>query len=133
MTNEMEIFLVKAEESLLGAESEFANERYNNCANRCYYSSFQAAIHALLKAGVRANEPQAGWGHAFVQAQFVGQLINRRKLYASDLRDVLARGLILRVTADYEADTVTETRAVRALGRARGFLDAVRDGGGDAQ
>ena len=35
------IFLAKAEESLAGAESEYANGRYNNCANRCYYACFQ--------------------------------------------------------------------------------------------
>jgi hypothetical protein len=31
-----DVFLAKAEESLAGADSEFANGRYNNCANRCY-------------------------------------------------------------------------------------------------
>jgi len=41
-----QVFLAKAEESLAGAESEFVNGRYNNCANRCYYASFQAAIAA---------------------------------------------------------------------------------------
>ena len=30
-------YLDKAIESLAGAESEYANKRYNNCANRCYY------------------------------------------------------------------------------------------------
>jgi hypothetical protein len=30
-----EPYLVKAIESLAGAESEFAAGRYNNCANRC--------------------------------------------------------------------------------------------------
>ncbi len=29
-------YLEKAIESLAGAESECANRRYNNCANRCY-------------------------------------------------------------------------------------------------
>jgi uncharacterized protein (UPF0332 family) len=31
-----EIYFAKATESLAGAESEFINGRYNNCANRCY-------------------------------------------------------------------------------------------------
>jgi uncharacterized protein (UPF0332 family) len=32
-----DVFAAKARESLSGAESEFVNGRYNNCANRCYY------------------------------------------------------------------------------------------------
>jgi uncharacterized protein (UPF0332 family) len=47
------IYLDKARESLAGAESEYGNRRHHNCANRCYYVCFQAAIAALLLAGVR--------------------------------------------------------------------------------
>lgn len=72
-------FLEKARESLAGAESEYVNERYNNCANRCYYACFQAAIHALQQARIRPGGGQ--WGHDFVQGQFIGLLINRRKGY----------------------------------------------------
>ncbi len=43
-------WLSKATESLAGAEAEFAGGRYNNCANRCYYSCFQAGIAALIWA-----------------------------------------------------------------------------------
>lgn len=60
-----------------------------------------------------------------MQAQFVGQLINRREVYASGLRDSLARNLILRHTADYTIEPVTETQATRAVRRARDFLEAV--------
>lgn len=45
-------FLEKALESLAGAQSEFANGRFNNVANRCYYAAFQAAIVALQRAGL---------------------------------------------------------------------------------
>lgn len=41
MSERPSIYLTKAEESLLGAESEYANGRNNNCANRCYYAAFQ--------------------------------------------------------------------------------------------
>jgi hypothetical protein len=51
------VFLDKAREALAGAESEFVNGRYNNCANRCYYASFQAAIHALQRL---ASGPRVG-------------------------------------------------------------------------
>jgi uncharacterized protein (UPF0332 family) len=98
-----ELYLLKAEESLAGAESEFANGRYNNCANRCYYACFQAAVAALQMANITPEG--RNWGHAFVQARFSGQLINRRKLYPVRLRDVLLRTLTLRQTADYAPDT----------------------------
>ena len=55
--------LAGATESLLTAESEFVNGRYNSCANRCYYGCFQAAIAALLRDGIRAR---GQWSHEFV-------------------------------------------------------------------
>jgi uncharacterized protein (UPF0332 family) len=69
MEQDFAIYLAKASESLLTAESEYANGRYNSCANRCYYACFQAAIAALLGEGIR---PAGQWSHEFVQAQFVG-------------------------------------------------------------
>lgn len=119
------IFLTKAEESLAGAESEFANARYSNCANRCYYSCFQAAIHGLIRAGIRPRGGQDQWGHEFVQAEFVGQLVNRRKVYPTDLRQTIFRNLNLRHEADYGRSMITETEAARALRRSRQFVDAI--------
>src|SRR2546428_5200683 len=83
MEQDIMIYLAKATESLLTAESEFVNGRYNSCANRCYYACFQAAIAALLREGIR---PRGQWSHAFVQAQLVGVLINQRKRYDPQLR-----------------------------------------------
>jgi len=122
------LFLEKALESLAGADSEYANDRYNNCANRCYYACFQAAIVALSRAGIRPRGASGEWGHAFVPAQFDGELINRRKLYPSELRGTLNRTYKLRSKADYEAVVVTQTEASRALRRTRGFVDAVSGG-----
>jgi len=62
MIEHVQPFLAKAQESVAGAESEFAAERYNNCANRCYYACFQAAIHALLKAGIQPQGKRGQWG-----------------------------------------------------------------------
>ena len=73
MEQDITIYLLKATESLQTAESEFVNGRYNSCGNRCYYACFQAAIAALLREGIR---PRGQWNHEFVQAQFVGALIN---------------------------------------------------------
>jgi uncharacterized protein (UPF0332 family) len=76
-------FLSKATESLAGAGAELAAGRYNNYANRCYYACFQAAIAALLHAGVRARS--STWGHGYVQSQFIERLIDRRKGYPATL------------------------------------------------
>ena len=124
------IYLTKAIESLLTAESEFANGRYNSCANRTYYACFQAAIAAILTEGIR---PSGQWNHQFVQAQFVGVLINKRKRYESELRRVLADNQSLRDKADYRPEFVTDTQASRALRRTRLFMTAVRQKGGVAQ
>ena len=125
-----ELFLIKAEESLAGAESEFINGRYNNCANRCYYACFQAAIHALVEAGVTLSGAQGEWGHAFVQARFAGDLVNRRKRYPSSLRETLSRTLFLRHVADYKDQQVTETQASRAARIARQFVETISAVGG---
>ena len=124
-----EEFLKKAEESLDGAESEFTNRRYNNCANRSYYDCFQAAIYALIQAGIQPRGRRDEWGHDFVQSQFVGQLINRRHVYPTALRNSLEQNYRLREVADYRRDQVSEVRAARAVRRAEDFIEAIRGGG----
>jgi uncharacterized protein (UPF0332 family) len=128
--DDITIYLAKATESLQTAESEFANGRYNSCANRCYYACFQAAIAALLREGIR---PRGQWSHEFVQAQLVGVLINQRKRYSTELRRVLADNQMLRDQADYRAKLVTATQAGRALRRSRMFINAIRQRGGVVQ
>ena len=127
MDDDASLYLAKAVESLHTAESEFANGRYNSCANRCYYACFQAAIAALIRDRIR---PHGNWGHDFVQGQFVGQLINRRKRYSADLRRVLADNQIVRDQADYGAEHVSLTQVSRALGKARAFVTAVQQESG---
>lgn len=128
MADSIDIFLAKASESLDGAESEFANGRFNNCANRCYYSCFQAAVAALTRNGIHPVGPDSQWRHMFVHGQFVGELINRRKLYPADLRSVLMDTLAFRQKADYRDNTVTQREAARALQWTRGFFDAIQGG-----
>ena len=127
MEQDISIYLAKATESLLTAESEFVNGRYNSCANRCYYACFQAAIAALLREGIR---PSGQWSHQFVQAQLVGVLINQRKRYDPELRRVLSDNQTLRDQADYCPELVTTIQASRALRRSRLFVSAVRQRGG---
>lgn len=130
MTQQANNYLEKAVESLAGAESEHANGRYNNCANRCYYACFQAAIVALLGNGL--SPAGAQWSHTFVQGRFIGELINRRKQYASAHRDTLPRVYDLRLMADYGDEPVTQTQAVRALRRSRELVTAIVRGGDTA-
>jgi uncharacterized protein (UPF0332 family) len=132
MTEMSDDYFEKAQESLGGAQSEFINGRYNNCANRCYYAAFQAAVSALLRAGITPPGSSETWGHDFVQARFIGQLINRRKAYPTALRGTLEQNFRLRQVADYKRDDVSETRAARAVSRTETFLDAVGQGSEDA-
>lgn len=123
MENDSDLFLRKALESLASAESDFREDRYYSCANRCYYACFQAAVAALLRDDIR---PNGQWSHEFVEGQFAGLLINRRKRYSSDLRSVLSDNRSVREQADYRTEPVTRTQANRALGRARSLVDAVK-------
>jgi hypothetical protein len=47
ITDPLPIDLTKAGESRRGAESAFAQARYNNVPNRCYDACFQAAVAAF--------------------------------------------------------------------------------------
>ena len=123
------VFLAKAEESLASAENDFASGRYNSCANRCYYACFNAARAALLWAGITPRGPNAAWGHAYIQAEFARQLIERRKVYPASLRDVLVRTAQVRQTTDYDVNHVSRSQALRALRLTREFMAAVRRGG----
>jgi len=118
-------FLEKALENLAAAASELAAGRYNSSANRSYYAAFHGAICALARAGIRPPGREGYWGHDFVQAQFSGQLINRRKLYRPGLRTVLNDLSSLREQADYKVRHVDEVQARRALRKAEELVEAV--------
>jgi uncharacterized protein (UPF0332 family) len=119
------ISLAKAEESLAGAESEYANRRFQNCANRAYYACYQAAVAALIREGIRPRGDR--WGHDTVQAQFVGELINRRKRYRPEYSDIFERLVSLRQRADYSVIHVPEIQAARAFRRAFHFVEDVKN------
>ncbi|MFG3228243.1 HEPN domain-containing protein [Kitasatospora sp. NPDC048194] len=124
MNEAINAYLFKAQQSLLGAGSEFANARYNNCANRSYYACFQAAIYALLKHKIVITLPHK-WKHEYVKSQFVLQFIERRKVYNSRFRNSLENLAARRETADYEVGLITEAQARRYLDVARDFLAEV--------
>ena len=120
------IYLEKAQESVAGAQSEIANDRYNNAANRAYDACYQAAVHALLEAGVRPPKgAKHWWGHDFVRARFNSDLINRRKLYPTDVGGALEQNFRVRAAADYGMEHVPEVQAARAVRRAEAFVASV--------
>lgn len=127
----VDAYMAKVEESLDSAESDFAAGRYNSCANRCYYACFQAALAGLLKANISPRGERDKWGHRYVRAAFEGLLIERRKTYPSSLRGVLAKTRLLRETADYSPDSVTQKQASRSLRASREFVQAVQVTGGE--
>jgi uncharacterized protein (UPF0332 family) len=131
MIDPADLIVAKAWASLAGAQSELEQRRFDNAANRAYYACFQAAIAALLRNRIRPLGSSHTWDHAFVQARFVGELINRRKRYASDLRDTLSAAMRLRHKADYQYDNVTAEQAVRTVRRATRFVTEVDSIGGE--
>lgn len=125
-------FLAKARESLAGATSELANGRANNTANRAYYAAFQAAIAALDLAGIHPPTSTSEWSRSFVKSQFAGVLVNRRKLYPANLRDVLPQLAGLREVGDYRVMPVSARQASRSLTRAAALVGAAEARGGQA-
>jgi uncharacterized protein (UPF0332 family) len=125
MSEAMQDYLAKAQENLAGAVSELAQGRYNSCARSAYYACFHAAIAALPQAGLVAAEPPRGWGHDWVQARFVEQLIHRRKVYAANVRRTLGDLMGLRHQADYRRERVSQRDAQQAVRRAQTFVQAV--------
>lgn len=121
------IFLAKAAASLAGAESELAHRRFDNCANRSYYACFQAAVAALSAIGVQPPGRGGRWGHEYVQARFVGDLINRQKVFSREHSDTLERLFVVRQVADNKLQNVSEVQAMRGVGRADRFVAAIHE------
>lgn len=123
---EQHLWLEKAQQSLLGAESEFVSQRYDNAANRAYYACFQAAVAALLDAGEKPVTGKGTRSHAVIQALFAQQLIHRRKMYPADLVSVLQDLRGLRQQVDYTTVPASEIRCNRVLAKARLFVATVQ-------
>ena len=124
---EARVYLAKAAESLASAQTDFTAARYNSCANRAYFACFQAAVAALLQSGIRPADPKGEWSHEFVQSQFNGRLITRRKLYPAHLRRILRDTIEIREKADYTVSVVSERVARRVMQQAEEFVRTVRE------
>lgn len=121
---EHQIWMEKAAENLAAAQSGFDHGRFNACANRLYYAMFQAGIAAFAKAG---SLPAGGRvGHDWLQANFSGQFIHRRKLFPARFKSYLPAAYRIRALADYEAISVSKNIAANELKKAKECVDAVK-------
>ena len=109
------------------SQIDYVAARYNSCANRAYDACFQAAVAALLVAGIRPASPRGEWSHEFVQSQFNGLLIIRRKLYPAALCRVLRDTMAVRDKADYTPASVSTRVASRVLQAAQAFVQAIQE------
>ncbi len=111
-------FLFKAQENLAVAQNALEQKHYNAATNRAYYAVFQAAIAALAEEGFKHPKNP----HSWVQAQFTGILVTRRKLYPSKIASYLLPMQFLRDKADYEADFISKTSANIQVRQAADFI-----------
>ena len=102
-------FLAKAKENLIAATVCFEADLFNACANRAYYAALQAAVAAIAHAGIRSNRID----HGRVQADFSGELIQRRKSYPSKFKSYLSNMQFIRDKDDYTENSVSKEIAER--------------------
>ena len=125
---EAERYLSKASEGLASARADARALRYNSAANRSYYAAFQAAVAALIQAGIRPENDD--WSHRFVMSQFSGKLIRRRKLLPGAFRRTLNNLFDRRVKADYRTVDTSRRTADDSASQAASLVGRVEKMGG---
>lgn len=120
---EYQSWIDKANENLIVAEWSHAQGHVNACANRVYYAMFHAAIAALIKNQIQPSS--AKFSHEWVQSNFAGQLIHRRKIFASKFRRYLVEAYWIRVSADYDPLSASKSDVSRELKKAKEFLSII--------
>lgn len=119
-------YLEKSQESLRSAELSYEHGLHSSCINRAYYAAFQAAVAALLQAGLPVHRERDGRiPHDLVSSSFAGLLVYRRKLYDAKFRRLLEDLFKERVKADYRPVHISERAANQGLRRARDLVEAV--------
>jgi uncharacterized protein (UPF0332 family) len=122
---DVDVYLVKAEQCLAGAQLAVDHGQYNNAANRAYYAAFQAAIAVLAAAGVIPPTPRY-WSHDFVLREYGRRAMPRGAAFLPGSASALKALQDERLKADYETELLGRVSGERALVLARQFLDAVR-------
>jgi hypothetical protein len=98
-----------------------------SCVHRAYSTCVQAAIAALLAAGIRPASPRGAWSHARVQSQLNGLLIIRRKQHPATLRRILWERMAVREKADDTPASVSARMASRVLQAAQALVRASQE------
>lgn len=114
----------KASENLAAAQLCFDHGYFNACANRLYYAMFQAGAAVLLKHGLLPSKEQIG--HDWLQSNFAGQLIHRRKIVPAKFRSYLSEAYLLRVRADYRVFPVSKKIVSQELRKANDFVSSIK-------
>lgn len=115
-------FMDKARENLAAAEICFENNLFNASANRAYYAGFHAAVCALATRGIKRDKLD----HKWVQSEFSGRLVKRRKIYPAKAKAYLMRMQTVRNDADYKSRPISRKKAQGQLARARDMLALIR-------
>lgn len=115
-------FFDKAEENLRAAQICFDSGLYNACANRAYYAALHAAVAALAHRGIKRDKID----HGQVQADFSGELINRRKIYPAKMKSYLYDMQLVRNKADYSQDNITQQRAGRWFAKIKELIGLIK-------
>jgi uncharacterized protein (UPF0332 family) len=120
-------YLTTVVERLTSARIDVAAARNHSWANRAYYGCVQAAVGALLAAGIRPASPRGTWRHACVQSPLNGLLIIRRQRYPAALRRVLRDTRAVRENADYTPASGSARVASWGLQAAQAFVRAIQE------
>jgi uncharacterized protein (UPF0332 family) len=119
-----EEFIEKALESLKAAGLLYDSECHNSCVSRCYYAMFQIAIAALLNEGIKL--PEGSLKHEWVQSQFSGLLVWRRKIYSDEYANYLHSALSIRIDADYKHEKVSKNKTQDLLKKTKKFVEEIK-------
>jgi len=116
-------WISKAIENLAAAQLCFDHGYFNACANRLYYAMFHAAVATLVKNGILPPSDEVG--HYWVQNNFSGQLIHRRKIFSGKFKSYLSDIYWVRVRADYKTGFVSKKVASQELKKANEFINLI--------
>src|SRR5213078_3068647 len=111
---------------LAGAQLAVDHGQYNNAANRAYYAAFQAAIAALIGAGVAPPTPRY-WSHDFVLREYCERHACRGRGFGPGSGTVLKALQDERLKADYEIELLERPSGERALALGQQFVASVRE------
>jgi len=118
-------FWIKADENLKAAQLCFDSGFYNACANRAYYSVFHAAVAILIAKGFPPTQKHID--HGWVQSNFVGELINRRKILQSKFKSYLQDAQMIRNDSDYKILLISQKIAKRQLSKSIELFTAIKE------